>query len=134
MRSILLKPSLCLLSLLYTTCLFGEVGYVQPWGKDANITHYSKHPLTENTKNPNLWVKIASGVIAFHQNVLSPIDGPRSHYRPSSSQYMLQAMQKHGFAQGFIMGCDRLLRENKDPWCYRKTVYEGQLFKWDPVD
>jgi putative component of membrane protein insertase Oxa1/YidC/SpoIIIJ protein YidD len=71
-------------------------------------------------------------VIRFHQEIISPVDGPRSHFRPSSSQYMLQAVQKHGSLQGFIMGCDRLLRENSDAWVYRTTEYNGALYKWDP--
>ena len=53
-------------------------------------------------------------VIDFHQKVISPVDGPRSHFRPSSSQYMRQAMHNYGFFKGYIMGCDRLLRENSE--------------------
>jgi putative component of membrane protein insertase Oxa1/YidC/SpoIIIJ protein YidD len=72
--------------------------------------------------------------IWFHQNVISPVDGPRSHFKPSSSNYMLQAIQKHGFIQGYMMGCDRLLRENSDPWIYRTAVIDGALWKIDPPD
>jgi hypothetical protein len=52
----------------------------------------------------------------------------------SSSQYTLDAMKKYGFLKGFTMGCDRLMRENDDPWVYRKTVDSiGHPMKWDPV-
>lgn len=127
-----MKKVLFLLLSFFLLPLAAEVGYVEPWGKEAHLVH----PVSKEVqpKKHNLWVKMASQVIYFHQNILSPVDGPRSHYRPSSSQYMLFAMQKHGFTKGFIMGCDRLMRENKDPWCYRKTLFEGKLMKWDPVD
>jgi hypothetical protein len=46
---------------------------------------------------------------------------------------MMQSMQKHGFLAGFLMGCDRLMRENSDDWVYRKIETEGKLFKYDPV-
>jgi putative component of membrane protein insertase Oxa1/YidC/SpoIIIJ protein YidD len=75
---------------------------------------------------------MARQVILFHQKVISPTDGPRSHFRPCSSQYMKLCMMKHGFTKGFLMGCDRLLRENKDPWIYRKVVIDGKLIKYDP--
>jgi len=106
-------------------------GYYEPWGKDTDL-HYN---IAEETPKPDhsAAVKIARQIILFHQNVLSPVDGPRSHFRPSSSSYMLQAMQKHGFFTGFVMGCDRLLRENNDEWVYRKIEENGKLFKHDPV-
>jgi hypothetical protein len=44
---------------------------------------------------------------------------------------MLQAVQKHGL-EGIFMGFDRLLRENSDEWVYRTTLYEGDLYKYDP--
>lgn len=73
-------------------------------------------------------------MICFHQEVISPADGPRSHFIPSSSQYTLDAMRKYGFFQGVSMGCDRLMRENKDPWVYRITFDgAGKAIKYDPV-
>lgn len=73
-------------------------------------------------------------LIHFHQNVISPADGPRSSYFPSSSQYTLEAMRKYGFFTGFIMGCDRLMRENSETWVYRTvTLPDGSVTKWDPV-
>jgi uncharacterized protein len=121
----------CALLLLVFThvALHGEVGYVEPWGHDSALLHTEKKAPTK--KKNSLVVKAMGLAIDFHQKVLSPVDGPRSHYRPSSSQYMRLALEKHGFIKGFIMGCDRLLRENKDPWVYRKVQEEGQLFKWD---
>ncbi|MEX1012664.1 MAG: membrane protein insertion efficiency factor YidD, partial [Waddliaceae bacterium] len=72
--------------------------------------------------------------IYFHQNVISPADGPRSHYFPSSSQYTLEAIRKYGFFKGVIYGCDRLMRENDDPWIYPEYMLpDCTTLKYDPV-
>ncbi len=77
---------------------------------------------------------VAEVLIRFHQKVISPADGPRSYHKPSSSQYTLDAMRKYGFMGGFLLGCDRLMRENEDPWIYPVVLDEaGDTFKWDPV-
>ena len=66
--------------------------------------------------------------------VISPADGPRSHFIPSSSQYTYDAISRYGFFKGFILGCDRLMRENNDPWVYRTTLNPaGAVMKWDTV-
>ncbi|MBI2811224.1 MAG: membrane protein insertion efficiency factor YidD [Candidatus Melainabacteria bacterium] len=107
-------------------------GYEEPWGKDADL----KYPQTKVVAAPaqrSLSVRAAEKVILFRQQILGPISGPRSHFRPSSSNYMKEAMQKYGFFKGFIMGCDRLIRENSDDWVYRKIEENGVLFKHDPV-
>src|SRR5581483_4825076 len=103
-------------------------GYFEPWGKDTDLltTQENAPPL-----KPNIAVRIAEQVILFHQNVISKVDGPRSHFRPTSSRYMLLAMRKHGFFKGFIMGCDRLLRENDSDWIYRTITIDGKTYKFD---
>lgn len=113
--------------------LYALPGFHEPWGKDTDLLHrpIPEQPTLTSKFSPMVWV--TEQVIRFHQEIISPVDGPRSHFRPSSSQYMLQAVQKHGFFQGFVMGCDRLLRENSDEWVYRTTLYNGALYKWDPV-
>lgn len=106
-------------------------GYFEPWGKDSDLM------LRQTTTSPqekriSIPVLLADKIIRFHQQIISPVDGPRSHFRPTSSRYMQLAMHRYGFMKGFIMGCDRLLRENKDPWVYRVIDIDGQLFKFDP--
>ncbi|MFS8564522.1 MAG: hypothetical protein LVR00_09605 [Rhabdochlamydiaceae bacterium] len=44
---------------------------------------------------------------------------------------MFEAMTKYGFFKGYIMGCDRLLRENDDPWVYKTAYIDGQRWKTD---
>ncbi len=108
---------------------WGAIGYEEPWGKDAGLARpQSQAPAEE----PSIMVKLAKQAILFHQNIISKVDGPRSHFRPSSSQYMLLAMQKHGFMKGFFLGCDRLLRENDAAWVYRTIEVNGKLIKYDP--
>lgn len=122
------KFLICLL--LLTSTAFGYLGYQDPWGKDFDL----KKP-ADPTAAPNhsIATRIAEKVILFHQQVISPVDGPRSHFRPSSSQYMKLAMHRYGFLKGFIMGCDRLLRENNEEWVYRVVEVDGKLFKYDPA-
>lgn len=104
-----------------------------PWGKDADLAR----PVLNAPAAPpaSLLAQWGMQAIRFHQTVISPADGPRSHYIPSSSQYTWEAMRQHGFLKGFIMGCDRLMRENDEEWVYRKTCDgAGRPIKWDPVE
>mgnify|MGYP000308251358 CR=1 FL=1 len=102
--------------------------YEEPWGKDSFLLH-AEEPVASS--KASLPTKIMKTLITFHQKVLSPVDGPRSHFKPSSSNYMRIAMEKHGFIQGYLMGCDRLLRENGDPWVYRYELIDDTLWKVD---
>jgi uncharacterized protein len=105
-----------------------------PWGKDADLVHptvIGPPPISSPSSLLTCW---GIKAIRFHQEVISPADGPRSHFIPSSSQYTLEAMRKYGFFKGFTMGCDRLMRENEEKWVYRKTRDgAGCEMKWNPV-
>ena len=106
-------------------------GYFPPWGKDSDLLARKETPATR--PRTDLLCLAAEQVILFHQNIISPVDGPRSHFRPTSARYMLLAIRRYGFLLGYIKGCDRLLRENKDPWVYRTRVINQTLYKWDPT-
>src|ERR1700674_1952820 len=115
------------------TLIFAKAGYWEPWGKDSDLKYIEEKAEEEPPADKwSLGVAAAEKIIWFHQNIISPVDGPRSHFKPSSSSYMLQAIQNHGLVKGFVLGCDRLLRENSDPWVYRTIEAEGKLFKYDP--
>jgi putative component of membrane protein insertase Oxa1/YidC/SpoIIIJ protein YidD len=122
---------LSLLLLLLTPIFADRPGYYPPWGKDSELMYYEKD--SELKKRDDLLSKAAEQVILFHQNVISPVDGPRSHFRPTSARYMLLSLRRYGFLMGYIKGCDRLLRENKDPWVYRTIVIGDTEYKWDPT-
>lgn len=112
--------------------LMAAPGYFEPFGKDSELI--SKPPsITTPPKSENPLAKAAEGVILFHQNVISPVDGPRSHFRPTSARYALLAIRRHGLVKGYLMACDRLLRENKDPWVYRTRIIDQKEYKWDPT-
>ena len=110
--------------------LFAKVGYFEPWGKDADI---EKNPKEKQVKKQSVIAKSADAIIKFHQQNISPISGPRSNFRPTSSKYMENAIKEYGFFKGFVMGCDRLLRENADPWVFRTITIDGIIYKYDPV-
>jgi putative component of membrane protein insertase Oxa1/YidC/SpoIIIJ protein YidD len=117
-------------------CVFAPLCLIcaEPWGKDADLAY--KIPAKEPIKQCQtpLLGSLSEVLIQFHQDVISPADGPRSNFIPSSSQYTLDAMRKYGFFTGVAMGCDRLMRENDDPWIYRKIYNSnGRIMKWDPV-
>lgn len=118
---------LCLPSLL-----LAKPGYNKPWGKDANLRPRASNESPEKKEKSPL-AFVAKKAIEFHQEVISPIDGPRSNFRPTSARFTLLAIQEHGFVRGFVMGCDRLLRENDDPWHYRLIEIDGKLYKYDPA-
>lgn len=107
------------------------INFEEPWGKDCDLT--IKPSKQELKKQPSLLTKGANHIILFHQNFLSPTTGPRSSFRPTSSRYMQLAMHRYGFLKGYLMGCDRLLRENKEPWVYRKITIDDIEYKFDPA-
>lgn len=107
-----------------------------PWGKDADLVRKTPSALPPSNAigcDTPVLGPFAEIMIGFHQNVVSPVQGPRSHFNPSSSHYTLNAMRKYGFVRGFVMGCDRLMRENNDNWVYRTSLVDGELMKYDPV-
>ena len=118
------------LFLFLPSLLFSVPGYYEPWGKDADVRWAP--PKAKQEIHLSVMAHAMEKVIWFHQNIISPVDGPRSHFFPCSSRYMKMAMTQHGFIQGFLMGCDRLLRENKDPWVYRNVIIDNKLVKYDP--
>lgn len=121
-------------ALLLISSAYAKPIFQEPWGKDRDLkyTENQPQPIISTTK-ASIAAKIANKIILFHQRVLSPTNGPRSHFRPSSSQYMKLAIKRYGFLKGYLMGCDRLLRENNDPWIYRTIEYDGVSYKYDPA-
>ena len=104
-----------------------------PWGTDADLCIPAQSAPSEPPSN-SLLARLGACVIRFHQEVISPADGPRSHFIPSSSQYTLEAIRTYGFCAGMTYGCDRLMRENDEEWVYKKIKDpHGKLMKWNPI-
>jgi len=116
-----------LLFLFIPILIFSE----EPWGKDYDIKYII--PSVKKEKKHSFLSKIANNIIIFHQKNFSPIDGPRSNFRPTSSRYMQLAIKRYGFFKGYIMGCDRLLRENREKWVYRTIKIDDHIYKYDPA-
>lgn len=124
------KVTLQVVMLLIFNMLQAEV----PWGKDACLAFYPKDEPSCGCRTIDPLADAGICCIRFHKTVISPADGPRSHFRPNSSQYTLDAMDKYGFFGGVIRGCDRLMRENPDPWVYPLTTDQyGYGIKSDPL-
>ena len=54
--------------------------------------------------------KLIVAVLRFYKLILSPFLPSSCRYHPSCSEYMRQAVEKHGVARGIWMGLKRLLR------------------------
>ncbi|MCZ0717985.1 membrane protein insertion efficiency factor YidD [Aerococcus kribbianus] len=52
--------------------------------------------------------------VRFYQKAISPAFPPSCRYQPTCSQYMLEALDKHGAIKGSLMGGARILRCH--PW------------------
>jgi putative membrane protein insertion efficiency factor len=53
-------------------------------------------------------------LIRFYQRFLSPLIPPSCIYKPTCSQYTLEAIRKHGALRGTYLGVRRILRCH--PW------------------
>lgn len=51
-------------------------------------------------------------LVHFYRKFISPFTPPSCRYSPTCSQYMLDAIQKHGSFLGLLMGVARILRCN----------------------
>ena len=116
--------------LFFLPTLFAK-GFEEPWGKDSDLNLASQR--RRGLKEPSVAADIANSVILFHQKVISPASGSRSNFRPTSSRYMQLAIKRYGFLKGFIMGCDRLQRENSEKWLYTDVIIDGNYYKFDPA-
>lgn len=98
----------------------------EPWGKDIDLIY------EKSFEKPTKQKSLSSSCIRFYQKYISVINGPRSSFDPTSSEYTRQAMLRYGFFTGFLMGCDRLMRENPEPWVYHTSPYRIDK-KYDPI-
>ena len=56
--------------------------------------------------------KILIQLVRGYKRFISPLLPPSCRYYPTCSTYMIQAIEKHGAAKGFLMGSARILRCN----------------------
>ena len=67
--------------------------------------------------------RLLLALIRFYQRNISPLSPPRCRFRPTCSQYALEAITKYGAAKGGWLALRRLMRCN--------PFYKGDYF--DPV-
>ncbi len=53
-------------------------------------------------------------LVRFYQVVISPLKPPSCRYSPTCSQYMLEALKKHGPFKGLYLGLRRIAKCH--PW------------------
>ncbi|MBB65824.1 MAG: hypothetical protein CMO81_12265 [Waddliaceae bacterium] len=116
--------------LITFSCFFSFL-FSNPWGKDADLLQNTNTSPKVKIQGPG--IRFAEIAIGFFRDYISPADGPRSHYFPSSSKYTLDAIREYGFWEGFLLGSDRLLRENNADWVYPTIIKEGYRIKHDPI-
>ena len=66
--------------------------------------------------------KLMLALIRFYRERISPATPPACRYRPTCSEYALEAIEKYGAARGGLLAARRLLRCHP----FRKGG-------WDPV-
>lgn len=127
--SFLLTFSLCLVySLIWCDC----ESCFEPWGFDEDLCKPNVQILLAKPKK-SVTKRGCLACIHFFQYYISPIDGPRSSFYPTSSQYAADAIEKYGMLKGIALGCDRLMRENEEMWVYGLVEKHGYIRKYDPV-
>lgn len=63
-------------------------------------------------EKPSLAAKAAMSLVKFYRTCVSPLFPPCCRFRPTCSQYALEALRKHGFLKGTCLSVWRLLRCN----------------------
>ncbi len=58
--------------------------------------------------------RMSVGLLRLYQRAISPLLGAHCRFRPSCSQYAVEALQTYGFARGWLMAFRRVARCH--PW------------------
>lgn len=66
----------------------------------------------DDTKLSSLPAKIGIAFIRCYQRFISPLLGANCRFRPTCSQYTLEAIKKYGLFKGSFLGFWRILRCN----------------------
>ena len=64
----------------------------------------------EGSRRTNWLVVILVGALRLYQRVISPLILPRCRFRPTCSEYMIEAITKKGVVIGLLKGCWRIMR------------------------
>ncbi len=67
---------------------------------------------------------LATVLVRAYRRGVSPLLAPRCKYRPTCSQYALDALRDYGFVRGTTLAAWRVLRCN--PWSHGGVDYVSQ--------
>jgi putative membrane protein insertion efficiency factor len=59
---------------------------------------------------PSIGARLVLALLRIYQLVISPLLGPRCRFSPSCSSYAIEAVHRHGLAQGSVLAVRRVLR------------------------
>ncbi|HVB10360.1 MAG TPA: membrane protein insertion efficiency factor YidD [Bacillota bacterium] len=62
------------------------------------------------TQSPSWPARAGIAVIRFYQQWISPLHAPTCRFRPTCSEYAVEALQRFGLVRGGLMALYRLLR------------------------
>lgn len=62
-----------------------------------------------------MMARFLTGLVRGYQKHISPHLGAHCRFRPTCSQYMIEAIEVHGAFKGLVLGIWRILRCN--PFC-----------------
>ncbi len=68
------------------------------------------------------------GLVRAYQLLLSPWVGGQCRFAPTCSQYAIEALRRHGAAQGSYLGAMRIARCH--PWCEGGPDPVPTVFSW----
>ena len=66
--------------------------------------------LPDHAGESGIAVRYALAILRIYKTWISPCLPSACRYHPTCSEYMMQAIEKHGLARGIWMGTRRLLR------------------------
>ena len=78
--------------------------------------------------------RVFDAYLRFFQQVISPVDGARSHMYPTGSAYARQAIKKHGALIGIVLTTERLMHEGNEDQISPGIRKYGLWRVYDPVE
>ena len=68
--------------------------------------------ISEDLPKPSLAARAMMALVRFYRKYISPMFPPCCRFKPTCSQYALEALRKHGFFKGTCLSVWRILRCN----------------------
>jgi putative component of membrane protein insertase Oxa1/YidC/SpoIIIJ protein YidD len=122
MKTTLLKRAISAVCLLYVFTILA-----------CSVSSY-RDITSGNAGNESLYDKMI-GVYRGPLNHLSAVRSGECPMHPSCSEYSRQAVARHGFAKGWIMSMDRLMRCGRDETRLAPRIrINGRWKYYDPVE